>query len=96
MGNASCAIRRLLLLHLSQLEKCGAIGQVSCTDACQAYRPVTTQAEPWQQEPLFLSAFRSTRITPGHGSIKNTAQISNPTFDFLDEEHVMLLKVLDF
>lgn len=42
----------------SQLEKCAAIGQLSCRDACQAYRSVTNQPEKLQQEhlPLFLDA----------------------------------------
>lgn len=99
MGNASCVIRHLLFLHPSQLKKCAAIGQVSCTDACQAYRPVATQAETWQQEPFF-SAFTQPGSLQGMEAFKTQHKYQilpgESTFDFSDEEHVMLVQVLHF
>lgn len=65
----------------SQLEKWAAIGQLSCRDACQAYRPVTNQAEKLQREHLPLFSLLSlTGITRGDWSTKNTAQIFTSFF----------------
>lgn len=51
----------------AQLQLSTTIGQLSCRDACQAYRPITNQAEKWQQDcpspRFFLLPF--SRITGG-------------------------------
>lgn len=75
----------------SQLGKCAAIGQLSCRDACQAYRSVTNQAETLQQEHLsLLSLLSLTGITRGDWSAKNTAQI----FTSLSALHLPLIFLL--
>lgn len=60
----------------SQLKKWAAIGQLSCRDACQAYRSVTNQAEKLQQEHLSLFSLLSlTRITRGDWGAKNSTNL---------------------
>lgn len=60
----------------SQLKKWAAIGQLSCRDACQAYRSVTNQAEKLQEEHLSLFSLLSLiRMTQGDWGAKNSTNL---------------------
>lgn len=68
----------------SQLRKCAAIGQLSCRDACRAYRSVTNQTGALQQEHLSLFSLLSlARTTRGDWSTNNTVQISLPLLPWI-------------
>lgn len=84
----------------SQPKKCATVGQLSCRDACQAYRSATSQAETLQQEHLsFFPLLLLATIIRGDWSAKNTAKKSHfplclaSTSDFSPLLHSCQMKV---